>query len=158
MSLLSLAVWFSITSSWAIILHAMAKLGIATPGYGTVNLMLVILALVWSIGGWMALRKVLALPLDVRTLANFWASIFAILFTISAIAFLFDEWLSQHMLPGALLEILELCSAIWIAWILVVRRRNVGPDLLISTLFGLLGLIGSTAFVLAIFPRVAFRV
>jgi hypothetical protein len=158
MSLLSLAVWFSITSSWAIILHATAKLGVATPGYGTVNLTLVILALIWSIGGWMAIVRVLALPLDMKALANFWTSIFAILLTISAIAFLLDEWLSQRALPGMLLELIELCSAIWIAWILVVRHRNVGPDLLISSLFGLLGLIGATAFVLAICPRVVFRV
>src|ERR1700761_6335446 len=109
MSLLSVAVWLSITSSWAVILHSIAKLGFATPSYGTVNLTLVILALIWSLGGWLVIWKVLRFPIDARALAKFWTGIFATLLTISAVAFLFDGWLSQHALPAVLLEILELC-------------------------------------------------
>lgn len=155
---LSAGVWLLVTSSWAIILHAVAKLGVATPKYGTVNLVLLIAALVWSFAGWIVLRNVVVLPRGAISLAYFVVGILIIFLTISAIAFYFDELLSQYALPAVLLELLELCLAIWISWIVFGNDSSSGLTFLRSSLVGMLGLIVVTTLVLLIFPRVTFRI
>jgi len=51
MFLLSIFVWLSVSSNRNNILHAIGKLGIATKGYGSVNLRLLLIALCWSVVG-----------------------------------------------------------------------------------------------------------
>jgi hypothetical protein len=159
MLLLSALVWLDVSSNRNSILHAVGKLGFATAGYGTVNVILLVGALIWSAGGFLVAAMTCDVDVRTRTSLYFLLGASFVVALTSLVAVIFDTWFSIHFFFGIMLELLELVVAGWIGWAIFFRpsHRNLFSDLLGSGLFGVHGLIAVTSIGLLICPRMTFR-
>lgn len=157
--LFSVLVWLGVSSNRNSILHTIGKLGFSTHGYGTVNVILLAVALTWSFGCYFIAATTYNVDIKIRPSLYFLFGISSVAATSSLAAVIFDNWFSIHFLSAITFEILELLAAGWISWIVFFKpsHRNQFSDLLGSGLFGILGLIAVTSVTLWVFPRVGFR-
>jgi hypothetical protein len=159
MFFLSALVWLSVSSNRNSILHAMGKLGLATKGYGTVNLPLLLIGISWSIGGCFIAAKTYGVDLKRKQLAYLFLSILALVAVTAVLGILFDNWFSISLFLGLAVEVLEMILASLIGWIVLFEptKRKGLSEVIGSASFGLFGLIFVTSLGLLIFPRVSFR-
>jgi hypothetical protein len=159
MLLLSALVCLVVTTSVANIVHTFAKLGFSSRGYGSVNIMLLLVSIVWSLGGFSIAIRICDIHLGRNELSGFLLWIVIDVAAVSLVALAFDSWLAVYPLLGLGLELLEWMIAGWLGCTCIVRRRDANLLFGISagSLFGLLGLIGATAFLLLICPRTVLR-
>jgi hypothetical protein len=155
----SALVWLDVSSNRNNILHAIGKLGFAIRGYGTVNVILLVVALIWSLGGYLLVTTTCNVDIKIRSSLYFFLGISSVVAATGLVGVIFDSWFSTHFLLGSAFELLELLLSIWISWFIFFRpsHRNRFSDLLGSGLFGLFGLIAVTSVALLVFPRVGFR-
>ena len=157
--LFSMLVWLGVSSNRNSILHTIGKLGFSTHGNGTVNVILLAIALIWSFGCYFIAATTCNVDIKIRPPLYFLFGISSLVATSSLIAVIFDNWFSIHFLSAIAFEFLELFAAGWISWIIFFRPgyRNRFSDLLGSSLFGIFGLIAVTSVTLLVFPGVGFR-
>jgi hypothetical protein len=155
----SVLVWLDVSLNRGSILHAIGKLGFAIRGYGTVNVMLLVGALTWSVGGFLVAAVTCDVDVRMRALLYFLLSISFVVAVTSLVGIIFDTWFSISFLLGLAWEFLELLIAGWISWTIFFKlsHRNQFSDLLGSGLLGIFGLIAVTSIGLLVCPRVAFR-
>jgi hypothetical protein len=155
----SVLLWLDVASNRDSILHAIGKLGLAIPGYGTVNFILLVIALAWSFVGCFVATTTFKVDIELRPLLYFLFGISSIVAITSLVGIVFDNWFATHFFFGLAWEFLELFAATWISWIILFKpsRRNLFSGLLGSGLFGVLALIAVTSIALLICPRVTFR-
>jgi hypothetical protein len=159
MLLLSALVWLSVSSNRNNILHAIGKLGIATKGYGTVNLPLLLVALFWSIGGCLVAAMTCDIDLNGKRLLHLLLGILVVAVVTAVVGILFDDWFSISLFLGLGAEITEVVVASLVGWIVLFKPSNQNGlrGLIGGSLFGLFGLIFVTSLGLLICPRVSFR-
>ena len=155
----SALVWLDVSSNRDSILHAIGKLGFAVPGYGTVNVILLVGALTWSLGGFFVTAMTCDVNVRITTSLYFLLGISFIVALTSLVGIIFDTWFSIHFLLGLAWELLELFVAGWISWAVFFEpsHRNRFSNLFGSGLFGVFGLIAITSIGLLVCPRVTFR-
>jgi hypothetical protein len=153
MFLFSVLVWLDVSSNRNSILHAIGKLGFATHGYGSVNVILLTVALIWSFGCYFIAAATCNVDIKIRPSLYFLFGISSLVTTSSLVTVIFDNWFSIHFLSAIAFEFLELLAAGWISWIIFFRpsHRNRFSDLLGSGLFGIFGLIAVTSVALLFF-------
>lgn len=156
----SAVIWLAVSSSWAVVLHAVGKLGLSASGYGTANLVLLVSALIWSFAGSMFFGMAWGIPSIPKAILYFGVNMLVLVYAVGFVAVISDFWLSQHVVLGLLLQIFELCAAIWISWIIFFKFNDNSRafTLLGSSQFAFFGLTAATAFALLTFPRVTFRI
>jgi hypothetical protein len=157
--LFSAVVWLAVSSSWAVNLHAVAKLGFGASAFGSVNILLLILGFVWPFAMYIFASITCRIFFKMQMVAYLVAFILFDVVAIGVIAVAYDSWFARYPILGLMLEMLELCIAGYIGWVIFFKpgHRSVASSLLGSFLFGILGLIAVTAFGLLIFPRTTFR-
>jgi drug/metabolite transporter (DMT)-like permease len=156
---MSTLVWLGISSNRNSVLHTIGKLGINTNGYGTVNLRLLLVGLLWSIGGCFFAAATYGIGIKSKRLLYLFLCILGLVTVTAMFGILFDYRLSISLFLATAIEILEPVMAALIGWIVLFKpsRRSGLSDLVGSGLFGLFGLIFVTSLVLLAFPRVSFR-
>ena len=159
MFFLSALVWLSVSSNRNSILHAMGKLGLATKGYGTVNLPLLLIGLLWSIACCFVAATTYGIDIKRKQLVCLLLGILALVAVTAELGILFDYWFSISLFLALAVTIAEPILAGLIGWIIFFKplERNGLSVLIGSGLFGLSGLIFVTSLGLLIFPRVSFR-
>jgi hypothetical protein len=157
MFFLSALVWLSVSSNRNSILHAMGKLGLATKGYGTVNLPLLLVGLLWSIAGCFVAATTYGIDLKRKQLVYLFLGILVLVALTAVLGVLFDYWFSVSLSLALAVEISEPALAALIGWVVLFKPSKGLSDFIGSALFGLLGLIFVTSLGLLVFPRVSFR-
>jgi hypothetical protein len=114
----SVLVWLDVSSNRNSILHAIGKLGFATQGYGSVNFILLPVALIWSLGCYFIAATICNVDIKIRPSLYFLFGISSLVTTSSLTAVIFDNWFSIHFLSAIAFEFLELLAAGWISWII----------------------------------------
>ena len=159
MLLLSALIWLNVSSNRNSILHAIGKLGPAIKGYGSVNLMLLLVGLLWSAGGCFVATMTYGINLKTKQVVFLLLGILALVALTALLGILFDDWFSVSLSLALALEVAEPAMAAFIGWLVLFKlsNRNGLSDLAGSASFGLFGLIFVTSLGLLIFPRVSFR-
>jgi hypothetical protein len=154
---ITILVWFAVDSSWASALHALAKLGWSAAGFGTVNSLLLAVALVWCGIVFLVLRRTFDLP--ARAAWRFATGIVVTFGGVSAIAVTGDAWLAEYPVLSIVLTLLQLGLAAWIGEVslLAPKPMPLASRILGSALLGFWGLIAFGALGLLLFPRLALR-
>src|SRR5579863_8393223 len=144
---LSALVWLGVSSNRNSILHAIGKLGIAAKGYGTVNLTLLLVGLLWSIGGCFIAATTYGIELKKKQLVYLLLGILALVASTAMLGILFDYWFSVSLFFALTVEISEPALAALIGWVVFFKpsKRYGLSDLIGSGLFGLFGLIFVTS-------------
>jgi hypothetical protein len=137
----------------------MAKLGPATPGYGSVNGILLALALSWSLGGFLLVDAGQNFRMKSTSLLYFLLGILIIVTSTAAVAFLADGWLSVNPAFGVALSLSQLMlGGLW-SWLIfpIASRKGWFAMIPANAAVGLLGLNAVVAISLLFWPRVTLR-
>jgi hypothetical protein len=159
MLLLSALIWLSVSSNRNSILHAIGKLGIAAKGYGTVNLPLLLVGILWSIACCFVAAASYGIDLKRKQLVYLFFGILALVAVTALLGILFDYWFSISLFLALAVETLVPALAALIGWIVLFKpsKQNGFSSVVGSGLIGLCGLIFVTSLGLLVFPRVSFR-
>lgn len=153
--------WIAVSSIRNNLLHTIGKLGFSVQEYGSVNVRSLIVAILWSICGFVfvVLTQRMEKEFMSRSLLHWLLAISLIVFLSALMSVFLDGWFSRSMVLGLIFECLELMVSFWATWSIFFKKKRLG---LLSVFLSagslcMCGLVLLNSFALMIIPGVSFR-